>query len=210
MKKPNFFYEKKFWQKGYQVLGLDEVGRGSLAGPLVVAAVCFPSQKSKVIESLGIKDSKKLSAKKREKLSQTIKKQADRIFISKINVSYINKYGISKAFQNGVRKIVNQMKKANKKIFILIDGFQVKYLRGVGLKNQKAIIKGDEKSISIAAASIIAKVYRDKLMEKLAKKYPLYHLDKNKGYGTKEHIKALRKYKQSPIHRLLFIRNFLR
>ena len=210
MKKPNFFYEKKFWQKGYQVLGLDEVGRGSLAGPLVVAAVCFPSQKSKVIESLGIKDSKKLSAKKREKLSQTIKKQADRIFISKINVSYINKYGISKAFQNGVRKIVNQMKKANKKIFILIDGFQVKYLRGVGLKNQKAIIKGDEKSISIAAASIIAKVYRDKLMEKLAKKYPLYHFDKNKGYGTKEHIKALRKYKQSPIHRLLFIRNFLR
>jgi len=210
MKKPNFFYEKKFWQKGYQVLGLDEVGRGSLAGPLVVAAVCFPSQKSKVIESLGIKDSKKLSAKKREKLSQTIKKQADRIFISKINVSYINKYGISKAFQNGVRKIVNQMKKANKKIFILIDGFQVKYLRGVGLKNQKAIIKGDEKSISIAAASIIAKVYRDKLMEKLAKKYPLYHFDKNKGYGTKEHIKALRKYKQSPMHRLLFIRNFLR
>ena len=102
------------------------------------------------------------------------------------------------------------MKKANKKIFILIDGFQVKYLRGVGLKNQKAIIKGDEKSISIAAASIIAKVYRDKLMEKLAKKYPLYHFDKNKGYGTKEHIKALRKYKQSPIHRLLFIRNFLR
>lgn len=210
MKKPNFFYEKKFWLKGYQVLGLDEVGRGSLAGPLVVAAVCFPSQKSKVIESLGIKDSKKLSAKKREKLSQTIKKQADRIFISKINVSYINRYGISKAFQNGVRKIVNQMKKANKKIFILIDGFQVKYLRGVGLKNQKAIIKGDEKSISIAAASIIAKVYRDKLMEKLAKKYPLYHFDKNKGYGTKEHIKALRKYKQSPIHRLLFIRNFLR
>jgi ribonuclease HII len=210
MKKPNFFYEKKFWQKGYQVLGLDEVGRGSLAGPLVVAAVCFSSQKSKVIESLGIKDSKKLSAKKREKLSQIIKKQADRIFISKINVSYINKYGISKAFQNGVRKIVNQMKKANKKIFILIDGFQVKYLRGVGLKNQKAIIKGDEKSISIAAASIIAKVYRDKLMEKLAKKYPLYHFDKNKGYGTKEHIKALRKYKQSPIHRLLFIRNFLR
>ena len=151
-----------------------------------------------------------MSAKKRENLSQIIKKQADQIFISKINVSYINKYGISKAFQSGVRKLVNQMKKANNKIFVLIDGFHVKYLKGVGLKNQKAIIKGDEKSISIAAASIIAKVYRDKLMEKLAKKYPLYHFDKNKGYGTKEHIKALRKYKQSPIHRLLFIRNFLK
>jgi len=210
MKKPNFFYEKKLWQKGYQVFGIDEVGRGSLAGPLVVSAVCFSSQKNKLIESLGIKDSKKLSVKKREKLSQIIKKQADQIFIAKINVSYINKYGISKAFQNGVRRLVNQMKKTNKKIFILIDGFHIKHLRGVGLKNQKAIIKGDEKSISIAAASIIAKVYRDNLMKKLAKKYPLYHFDKNKGYGTKEHIQALKKHKQCPIHRVFFIRNFLK
>jgi len=210
MKKANFFYEKKFWQKGYQVFGIDEVGRGSLAGPLVLSAVCFPQKKSKAVENLGIADSKKLTAKKREELVKIIKRQANKIFIAKINVSYINKYGISKAFQSGVRKLVNQMKKTNKKIFVLIDGFHVKYLKGVGLKNQKAIIKGDEKSISIAAASIIAKVYRDKLMKKLAKKYPFYHFDKNKGYGTKEHIKALKKYRQCPIHRVLFIRNSLK
>ena len=93
--------------------------------------------------------------------------------------------------------------------FLLIDAFHVKYIPGVGLKNQEAIIKGDQKSISIAAASILAKVYRDSLMKKLAKKYKKYHWEKNKGYGTRKHIEAIRRFGPTSWHRNAFIRKYL-
>ncbi len=213
MKKPNFYFEEKFWRKGYQVIGIDEVGRGALAGPLILAGVCFSKKAKSKLKDIGINDSKKLTLFKREKLALVIKKESNFFHISKISVRYINKYGIVKAFQKGVREIIKKIKifvnnhpKQKNKIFVLIDGFYVKYLHGIGLKNQKAIINGDEKSISIAAASIIAKVYRDNLMKKLSKKYKQYHFEKNKGYGTKEHIEALKKYGKTKIHRDLYLR----
>ena len=212
MKNPDFYFEEKLWKKGYQVIGIDEVGRGALAGSLVLAGVCFlPDSKNK-LKNIGVNDSKKLTARKREKLALVIKKQSQFYLISKVSVRYINKYGIIKAFQKAVREIVKKTRNffLKEKLFILIDGFYVKYLRGIGLKNQKAIIKGDEKSISIASASIVAKVYRDSLMKKLGQKYKKYQLEKNKGYGTKEHIKALKKYGPTKIHRQLFLKKILK
>lgn len=213
MTKPNFNEEKKLWNKGYKyVIGIDEVGRGAFAGPVVVAAVVFgrvsrvSKGESKRIEEFGIDDSKLLTPRKRLKLSKEIKKQALHYSISKVGVPVINKVGIGKATAIAFRKVLRQAqdKLLNGKLFVLVDGFHVKYIRGIGLKNQKAIIKGDRKSISIAAASIIAKVYRDKLMKSLSKKYPRYHFDKNKGYGTKDHRKQIKKYGLSKIHRKSF------
>lgn len=201
--KPTFDEEKRLWNKGYAVLGIDEVGRGAFAGPIVAAAVIF----DKVIHSLqDVNDSKLLSPIVREKLFKEIKKQALCYAIAQITVPIINKVCIGKANKMVFRKAVSAISKKIKKqkIFVLVDGFHVSYLRGIGLKNQKAIIKGDQKSISIAAASIIAKVYRDKLMQNLHKKYPVYGFDQNKGYGTRKHKEALKKYGLSKIHRLSF------
>ncbi len=206
MSLPTFNFEKKLWQKGYLVVGVDEVGRGALAGPLVVGAVCFnffnknSKDYIKKILRLGINDSKKLSAKKRENLTEVIKKHCFAWAVSTVSARFINNYGIVRAFQKGVREVINKLR--NKKVkenpnqlstplinyFLLIDGFCVKYLRGISIRRQKAIVKGDIKSISIASASIIAKVFRDQLMNNLAKKYPKYKWEKNKGYGTKDHI----------------------
>lgn len=224
MPRPNFYWEKKEWKKGYLVIGVDEVGRGALAGPLVVGAVIFsnpyqtdsPASFIKKIESFGINDSKKLSAKKRKILAKVIKKNCLAWAVSVVSVRFINNHGIGVAFQKGVRDILRKLEispaapgRFKSKIYLLIDGFYVKCLRGIGLRNQKAIVGGDEKSISIAAASIIVKVYRDQLMGRLAKKYPKYHWEKNKGYGTKEHLKALKKYGKTKFHRDLFIRKIL-
>ena len=227
MSLPNFNFEKKLWQKGYLVVGIDEVGRGALAGPLVVGAVCFNFFKKrdrdylKQILRFGINDSKKISAKKREYLTEVIKKHCFAWVISTVSVKFINNYGIVRAFQKGVREVINKLR--NKEIkenpnysstplinyFLLIDGFYVKYLRGISIRRQKAIVKGDTKSVSIASASIIAKVFRDQLMNNLAKKYPKYHWEKNKGYGTKEHIEALKKYGKTKLHRNLYLRKII-
>ncbi|MFN4212548.1 MAG: ribonuclease HII [Microgenomates group bacterium] len=225
MSSPTFHFEKKLWRKGYLVVGVDEVGRGALAGPLVVGVVCFnPAENGgnhslPGIESLGINDSKKLSPKKREVLAEIIKREALAFHLTKVSVGFINKYGIAKSFRKGLIEALKEMKRKlpfltrssqnSNRLFILIDGFYVKYLRGIGLKNQKAIVKGDEKSISIAAASIIAKVFRDRLMVQLSKKYPKYHWEKNKGYGTKEHIKALKTFGKTKLHRDLFLRKIV-
>lgn len=240
MSLPTFNFEKELWQKGYLIIGIDEVGRGALAGPLVVAGVVFPNfyQKGKPsffikkIESFGINDSKKLSDKKRKRLSEVIKKECLAWAIFKVSVPYINKKGITAAFRKGVKEVVGKLtKKVSEKLsnemikkqernpkdqttrlpnyFLLVDGFYVKHLRGWRLKNQKAVVDGDEKSISIASASIIAKVFRDQLMVHLAKKYPKYHWQKNKGYGTKEHIKALKEYGKTKFHRNLYLRKII-
>lgn len=206
--RPSLKEEKRLWKKNFQyVVGLDEVGRGAFAGPIVAGAVVFSKNIIKNKNLLSeINDSKLLTPLKREKNSKEIKKSAFICAISKINVRTINKLGIGKANQMVFRKVLKKIQKkiGEKKLFVIVDGFHVRYLKKIGLKNQKAIIHGDKKCVSIAAASIIAKVYRDKLMRKLHKFHPQYSFAKNKGYGTKEHQKALMEYGFCIIHRRSF------
>lgn len=228
--RPTFNEEEKLWKQGYDyIIGIDEVGRGSFAGPVTAAAVVF-SKNVDILNLENVNDSKLLKIRQRETLSPLIKKSAFAWSISTVSVSVINKKGIGKATEIAFRKAVkdlrfkirdlrikNSLEIRNLKleipeqnIFVLVDGFHVKFIRGIGLKNQKAIIKGDQKSVTIAAASIIAKVHRDKIMKTLHKKYPNYHFSKNKGYGTKEHQKAIKKHGISKIHRTAFCKSFIR
>lgn len=209
--KPSFREERKLWKKGYScVVGVDEVGRGAFAGPVVVGAVVFnkdtPYQQRTRSILAEINDSKLIRPRKRQQLAEIIKENAAFSGTASIGVGVINRQGIGKATAMAMRRAIAQARTElkNQRLFVLVDGFHIKYLQGIGLKNQKAIIKGDRKSISIAAASIIAKVYRDKLMKTLSKKYPQYRLGKNKGYGTKQHQQALKKYGLSKIHRKSF------
>lgn len=196
-KKPTFKEEKALWKKGYKyVVGVDEVGRGAFAGPVVAGAVVFPRDFSSID---GINDSKLLKPRRREFLSQIIKKEAYCFSIAEVPVHTLNKCGIGKATQLAFRKAIKSL--IIKPDYILIDAFYIKHMNR---KNQKPIKKGDQKSISIAAASIIAKVHRDKIMKKLSVKYPQYRFAKNKGYGTREHQKALKKFGLSKIHRTSF------
>lgn len=211
MTKPTFLLETSLWNKGYEyILGLDEVGRGAFAGPLVAAGVifspCHLERVMRVERSILIDDSKKLSPPQREISAKWIKENALFWAIESINVKFINKLGIGKANRAVFRKVIKSLLyqlQNDSNHFILIDGFYTKYLPG-GIKKQKAIIKGDQKSVSIASASIIAKVYRDNLMIKLHDEYPLYNFFNNKGYGTKFHRDAIRRHGLSKIHRTSF------
>jgi ribonuclease HII len=220
---PTFKEEKKLWKKGCKyVIGVDEVGRGAFAGPVTVGAVIFPINfKSEFLNQ--VNDSKILSPDKRSAVSPLIKKHL--IYsISTVSVKHINKLGIGKATEMAFRKSVSSiMKKVlciesinkekylihNTKCFLLVDGFHIKYVKGIGLKNQKAIIKGDSLSYSIAAASIIAKVHRDNLMVKLSRRYPNYSFEIHKGYGTKTHREKIKKHGLSKVHRGAFCKNFI-
>lgn len=226
---PDLSEEKKLWKIGYKyVIGADEVGRGSFAGPVVAAAVIIDKEilRQPHIRRLltEVNDSKLLTAKKREELAPLIKKHSLAYSISTVRVSVINKNGIGKATEIAFRKAItgiinnesgiNNNKNSkflipNSKFFLLVDGFHIKYVKGVGLKKQKAIKKGDQKSVSIAAASIIAKVYRDKLMVNLSKKYPKYGFEIHKGYGTKKHRNAIIENGVTKIHRTVFCNTFL-
>lgn len=212
-KKPSFKEELDRWNEGYYVVGIDEVGRGAFAGPLIVGAVVFqPFFTHKDTPLLDIRDSKMLSAKKRDFLEKKITELALAVCIAEVSVSIINKVGIGQSNQIGFRRAIQkvQYQLPNKKLFVLADGFHAKYVRGIGLKNQKAIIKGDQKSLSIAAASIVAKVYRDSLMSSLQIRFNKYQFEKHKGYGTKLHQELLKKYGLSPLHRPTFCRNTFR
>lgn len=216
MKGLNLEIEKKIWRKKYLVIGIDEVGRGSLAGPLTIASVCYQPTINQQVdkERFLIKDSKKISPKKREKLAFWIKKQALIFSIKNISPKTIDRKGVVFAFEKGVLSVVKKIiKKINRQKFVvLIDGFLVKKINSV-FKNklifQQALVNGDNRCFSIASASIIAKVYRDQLMIRLSKKYPNYHFDKNKGYGTKEHFKALKIFGLTKIHRRRYLKKFL-
>lgn len=204
--RPTFKEERKLWKKGYRyIVGLDEVGRGAFAGPVTAGGVVFDSKINELLTG-EINDSKLLRPRQRQNLTKLIIENAFCSSIASSSVSIINKKGVGKATQIAFRKVLKdiKLKLKGKKIFVFIDGFYVKYLNGVGLKKQKAIIKGDQKSISIAAASIIAKVHRDRIMKSLHKKYPQYGFGKHKGYGTKKHREAIKKYGLTKIHRKSF------
>jgi len=198
-RKPSFDLEKKLLLDKFDfVFGMDEVGRGSFAGPLVASAVCFGKQ-FKWFNQLN--DSKLLTAPKREHLSKLILKNS-KCFTEIIEVETINKIGIGKSnklvFERLIKRILNEYEE--KRIHFLIDGNRKKIRR----KNLRFIVKGDRQIISIAAASIIAKVYRDKLMRDLGTIYRGYNFSKNKGYGTKFHREAIGRLGLSEIHRKSF------
>lgn len=194
---PTLAYELDLWHQGYKlVCGLDEVGRGSFAGPVVAGAVIFSPEAA---APEGIADSKMLNSSKREKLAEEIKKTAFSWSVAEIGVRFINKYGIVKATQMAFRKAICLL--SVQADFVLIDAF---YISHFNRRKQRAIIKGDQKCLSIAAASIIAKVHRDKLMKKLHEKYPQYGFAQHKGYGTKAHREAIGKYGLSRLHRRSF------
>lgn len=193
---PTFQEEQILWKNGYQfVAGVDEVGRGCFAGPVVTAAVILPFN----FPVKGINDSKLLSARKRKELETVIKQHAIAFAISEVSVTVINKLGIGKATQQSFREAIKLLTK--RPDYILIDAF---YIQNLSKENQKPIIHGDGISISIAAASILAKVYRDELMTKLHKKYELYDFATNKGYGTQKHREAIKKYGLCKLHRTSF------
>jgi ribonuclease HII len=193
----SFDIESQFWKEGKSLIcGIDEVGRGCFAGPVVVGAVIFP-KKSSLIS--GIADSKLLKPKQREELSVLIKQQAESWVVVEVDVLTINEIGIGKATQMAFRKAVKALDLIPD--HILIDAF---YIEELSRENQSAVKNGDTLSATIAAASIIAKVYRDALMEGLDSQYPEYGFAKHKGYGTKEHQEALKKHGLSKIHRTSF------
>ena len=200
MRKPNFQEEKKLWKKGFRfVAGLDEAGRGPLAGPVVAAALAMKKSLRK-IDILGeVKDSKKLSPKKREKLYKILKNCPFVEWgIGRVSEKVIDKINILEATKLAMVKAVKKLKR--RPDFLILDGnFKI----DVEIP-QKSIIKGDEKVFSCATASIIAKVTRDKIMQKYHKKYPHYGFNKHKGYPTKYHLKMLKKYGFCKIHRKSF------
>ncbi|SNX55532.1 ribonuclease HII [Thermoanaerobacterium sp. RBIITD] len=193
-------YEKELYDLNCEIIGgIDEVGRGPLGGPVVAGCVILP--RNCFIPD--INDSKKLTENKREYLSAIIKKNAIAYGIGIVDNSYIDKMNILNATYKAMEIAIS---KINVKIdFLLVDAVKIP---NVNIK-QKPIIKGDMKSVSIAAASIIAKVERDNIMKSYDKIYPEYGFCQNKGYGTKEHIEAIKKYGPCPIHRKSFLRNII-
>lgn len=243
---PNFDFENEYWEKGCTIIiGIDEVGRGSLAGPVVAGAVMLRTKNNELgitkkddelkfrnsyfairnsILNLGINDSKKLSPKRREGLSTIIPKYFD-YGIGLSTVAEIDRLGIVNATQQAMERAIISIKyqvlsreyRRHKNIpntylqitdirtVILVDGLREIHSGNISLLNQEAIVKGDGKCISIAAASIMAKVYRDKMMTDLSKKYPKYGWERNKGYGTKIHMKSIRKNGVTKLHRKKFV-----
>jgi len=203
----DFSFERKIHRQGYRVVaGVDEVGRGCFAGPVVTGAAVFDQ---KLVNPPVINDSKLLSKKQRIIADKWIRENAKAYGIGTASVSQINRFGIKKATEIAFRKAI---KNCGAEInYLLIDAFYIPYVKGLRRRNQKAIIHGDTKSISIAAASIVAKVYRDKLMTDLSKKpgYRKYKWDKNKGYGTKVHRNIILKYGTTNLHRKQFVETWL-
>ena len=195
-----FEYENKYKGKGL-VAGIDEAGRGPLAGPVVCACVIMPLDEDKIVE--GVNDSKKLTPKKREQLFEQIKNVAIDFCISIVDEKTIDEINILNATKLGMKNTVKGLK--NTPYCILIDAVK---LEDVDIK-QENIIHGDALSYNIAAASILAKVTRDRLMEEYAVQFPQYCFEKHKGYGTKLHIEMLKKFGKCDIHRNSFIKNFI-
>jgi ribonuclease HII len=230
---PNFNYEKKLWRQGYDfVVGLDEVGRGPLVGPVVAAAVCFlpwsslrgcrpkqscyltavhneqlfstgsprPGRLAGVRDDASLRDSKQLTANQRERWYKILTTYPDiKWGIGMVSEKIIDRINILEATKLAMKKALENLDV--KAEYLLLDG---NFLLGDININQKAIKRGDEKIWSCAAASIIAKVTRDRLMARYDKKYPVYGFAKHKGYGTERHFLALKQYGPCVIHRRTF------
>ncbi len=203
--------EEELYLKGINsIAGIDEAGRGPLAGPVVVACVVMP--KDSMIE--GVNDSKKVSEKKREKLFEEITKEAlgygigivSQEEIDKINILNATKEGLTLAIKELEKDLQEKKRKFEKPEIILVDA-----LTKIDTDHipYRSIIKGDSKSYSIAAASIIAKVTRDRIMRQWDEVYPMYGFEKHKGYGTSAHITAIKEYGLCPLHRRSFVKNIV-
>ena len=203
--------DREFYEKGLKLIaGIDEAGRGPLAGPVVVAAVVMPEDS--FIE--GVNDSKKVSEKKREKLYDLILEEAlgygvgiiDQKEIDEINILNATKEGLTRAIKELEKDLQEKNGKLTKPDVIFVDA-----LTKIDTDNipYKSIIHGDAISYSIAAASIIAKVTRDRIMRQWDEIYPQYGFAKHKGYGTVAHIQAIKEYGICPLHRLSFVKNFI-
>lgn len=203
--------EKSLYEQGIKsICGIDEAGRGPLAGPVVVASVIMPE--NSMIE--GVNDSKKVSEKKREVLYEKIIEEAiaygigiiDQKEIDRVNILNATKEGLTTCIKELEKDLEEKQRSFDKPEIILVDALtkidtdQIPY---------KSIIKGDTKSYSIAAASIIAKVTRDRIMRQWDEVYPEYGFEKHKGYGTRSHITAIKEYGICPLHRRTFVKNFI-
>ena len=190
-------YEKELYQQGYQAIaGIDEVGRGPLAGPVVTACVILP--KNCKIKHLN--DSKKIPKNHHEEIYQEILARALGIGIGIVDNNVIDQINIYEATKVGMLQAINQLKgEVTRPDYLLIDAMHLETSIP-----QQSLIKGDANSLSIAAASIVAKVTRDRMMADYANDYPGYAFEKNVGYGTKEHLEGLKKYGITPIHRKTF------
>ena len=194
---PSHAYEKALYRKNFNhVAGVDEVGRGPLAGPIVAAAVILPPD----CKIKGLDDSKKISPRRREILFIQIIKQAVAVGLGKVNHALIDRINIGRANLLAMKMAVEKLKL--KPDYLLVDGARNRLDVSIP---QRAINRGDAKCSSIAAASIVAKVTRDRLMKKYHVKYPFYGFDRHKGYGTALHLKQLSQYGPCPIHRRSFL-----
>ena len=194
-------HEDELRKKGFKTIcGIDEAGRGPLAGPVVVASVIMPEES--FIE--GINDSKKISEKKREKLYDQIIEEAISYSISIIGQEEIDEINILNATKKGLTDSLKELKV--KPDLIIVDALA--HIDTLGIPYE-SIIKGDAKCYSISAASILAKVTRDRIMREWAAIYPQYGFEQHKGYGTAKHISAIKEYGPCPIHRRTFIKHFI-
>jgi ribonuclease HII len=204
MKLPDIKTELKFFKKGYaQVIGIDEVGMGCLAGPVVVCSVAVTAKfcKENFARLAGIRDSKLLSESQREKFADTLLATPGfRYQLSLCHPATIDRLNIYQAARHAMRRSIGKLAQGDK-VYVLVDGN--KKIMGLEL-SQEAIIKGDQKIFTIACASVIAKVYRDRMMVRYAKKYPGYSFEIHKGYGTPAHLASLTRLGPCALHRKSF------
>lgn len=193
--------ERELLSQGFKTIaGVDEVGRGPLAGPVVCAAVVMPLKEIEIIQ--GVDDSKKLSPKKRELLAKLIRERALAYTVYEVNEKIIDEINILQATRLGMKNALESLKIVPDTV--ITDGNMTLDISFP----QRSIVHGDALSYSIGAASIVAKVFRDALMEEYAKTYPAYDFERNKGYGTAEHIRAIKEHGICPIHRRTFVKKF--
>ena len=192
-------------QRYRYVIGVDEVGRGPLAGPVVCAAVVMPLEEAELV--IGVDDSKKISEKKRELLAQEIQKKAKAYTMVEVSEKIIDEINILNATKLGMKQAIEKLVAEcvlEGDFVVLTDGNMTLDIT----LPQHSVVHGDALSYSIGSASIIAKVYRDHLMDAFAKTYPHYAFEKNKGYGTAQHIQGIKEYGLCPIHRRTFTKKF--
>jgi ribonuclease HII len=197
---PDIKLEVKLWKQGFiNVVGIDEAGRGPLAGPVSAGAVLINSN-DQVVE--GVRDSKKMSEKQREKVFEKIKEKSTAWGVGLASNIEIDKFGIQKAVRIAMERALNEVKKKVKKVdYLIVDGKNVSNIPGFKMDK---ITKGDVYHYSISAASVLAKVTRDRIMKEMSIKYPQFGFEKHVGYGTKLHMEMLKKYGSCEIHRKSF------